>query len=449
MIESIQLNDSAHKLRKAGRYSDALNLYQEVWDKSHDKYAGAGMLNCLRKLSLLDEAVSHANVLISKFPDFDWCRLEVIWTYIEAFLENLEPKVPLENVVHFANKILILNPEGFALNKVVFTVLKAAKMVNNWAVIRQWVDKLDPSLLSTEQMEDSSGRKGWSQQALWFNYKIRSLVEKEEYYQAITLVENSSGKFPYSQQKFFIRLKALAQYRLGNLIEAESLYSSLCKNNKPDWWLLYEYARVISDSGRKEEGLRKMYQAAQGSNRIEALVALFYDIGILCRDLHRNVEARDHLILSRTIREKHDWKVPQLIEDTILELNILIGNEQKVRTIDEILRQCNGYWRQYSVQGEVSNGRGKQKVRSNLSGKVKLGYPERPFFYIETQQKESIFGYKTDLPDSIVEEDVVNFDAIPSFDKKKNKESWKARNIKKVIGVKSLISTKRPLDSQN
>ena len=433
MNESIQLNERAHKLRKAGSYSDALILYREGWDKFHDKYAGAGLLNCFRKLRFLDEAVSLANELISKFPDFDWCRLEVIWTYIEAFLENLDEKVPLENIVHFAKKILILNPEGFALNKIVFTVLKAAKRVNNWDVIRQWVDKLDPSLLSAEQMEDSSGRKGWSQQALWFNYKIRSLVEIEEYFQAISLVEKCSEKFPYSQQKFFIRLKALAQYRLGNLNEAERLYSGLCKNYRVDWWLLYEYAQVISDSGRKEEGLKLMYQAAQGSNKIEALVTLFYDIGISCRDLHRNVEARDHLILSRIIREKNDWKVPQLIEETILELNKLLGNEQEQRPINEILKQCIAYWRQNGIRSEVSNGSNKRKVRSNLKGKVKLGYSERPFFYIETQQKESFFGYKTDLPDSLTEEDVVNFDAIPSFDKKKNKESWKAKNIKKVI----------------
>lgn len=433
MNESIELNDKAHKLRRAGNYSDALKLYREAWDKFHDKYAGAGLLNCIRKLRMLDEAVPFANELISKFPDFDWGRLEVIWTYIEAFLENLDEKVPLENVVYFADKILVLNPEGFALNKIVFTVLKSAKRVNNWNVICQWVDKLEPSLLSIEQMEDSSGRKGWSQQALWFNYKIRSLIEKEEYDQAVSLAENCSGKFPYSQQKFFIRLKALAHYRLGNLNEAENLYSGLCKSYKLDWWILYEYAKVIRDSGRKEEGLKLMYQAAQGSNKIEALVTLLLDIGMSCKDLNRHVEARNHLILSKTIREKNDWKVPQLIEETVIELNKLIGNEQEQKSINEILKQCKGYWRQNSIQSEGSNGIDKRKYRSNLKGKVKLGYSERPFFYIETLQKESFFGYKTDLPDNLAEEDVVYFDAIPSFDRKKNKESWKAKNIKKII----------------
>jgi hypothetical protein len=42
------------------------------------------------------------------------------------------------------------------------------------------------------------------------------------------------------------------------------------------------------------------------------------------------------------------------------------------------------------------------------------------------------FCLKKDLPKNIIDGATLNFDAIPSFDKKRNKESWKAINIRSV-----------------
>jgi hypothetical protein len=46
------------------------------------------------------------------------------------------------------------------------------------------------------------------------------------------------------------------------------------------------------------------------------------------------------------------------------------------------------------------------------------------------KDEQSFFCYKSDLPPDITDGNEVTFDAIPSFDKKKNKESWKASNIR-------------------
>jgi hypothetical protein len=43
-----------------------------------------------------------------------------------------------------------------------------------------------------------------------------------------------------------------------------------------------------------------------------------------------------------------------------------------------------------------------------------------------------VFCIKSDLPGNIHDGEEIIFDAIPSFDKKKNQQSWKARGIKKI-----------------
>jgi hypothetical protein len=63
-------------------------------------------------------------------------------------------------------------------------------------------------------------------------------------------------------------------------------------------------------------------------------------------------------------------------------------------------------------------------------GKISLGRDDRPYCFINTDDGQSFFCSKSLLPSNIMDGDEVCFDANPSFDKKKNKESWKASNIR-------------------
>ena len=54
----------ANGLRKAGDFEEALPLYRDLWEKTADKFDGAGLLHCLRKLELFEEALIFADELI-------------------------------------------------------------------------------------------------------------------------------------------------------------------------------------------------------------------------------------------------------------------------------------------------------------------------------------------------------------------------------------------------
>jgi len=431
MTDLTEQKQKANELRKAGNHNEALLLYRNLWKETGDKFDGAGFLHCLRKLELFDEAIVLADELIVKYPEFDWCRNEVIWTYIQGILDKFKEEEPLEKVVEIAKRIMGLNPNGLAVKMIVFKVLKSAKSSNHWETVNEWVVKTDPGSLSTKPMTDDSGREGWSDQSLWYNYRINGLIEKGDAKEAINTVDEILERFP-KQRKFFLRLKALANHLLGNLSESEKIYQNLCSGYKPDWWMLYGYAKVVRDIGRREDALKLMYQAASGHSKLESMVSLFVDIGMLCKELGKYEEARAHFVLWKHIRDEKGWTISGSIINIVNDLNRIIGNNNEPSSITEALSICRSEWSKLlGKENDLKNlSYNHRKVKKGLVGKVSLGRSDRPFCFIIAKDKQAFFCYKSDLPPDITDGNEVNFDAIPSFDKKKNKESWKASNVR-------------------
>lgn len=430
MIDISQQKSQANELRKLGKYEEALPLYRELWEKTQDKYDGAGLLQCLRKDGLFDEALVLADNLINRYPDFEWSRNESIWTYIQG---TLSEDTPTKGIVDKANRIIELNPKGIALKVVVFKVLKSAKSSNHWGIVNEWVVKIDPSSLSSNTTSIDSGKERWSDQSLWYNYRIRGLLEKhdtkEELEEVLTLTEDASKKFP-RQSKFFLRLQASAYFTLGQHGKSAEIYGALCSKHKPDWWILHEYAKVVQAQEHDYKALILMYQAASSHQKLEAMVSLFADIGLLCQKMEKYREARAHLVLCKYIREVRGWIIPETIVSTLDALNDFV-DESEPSSQREAYDICQSEWRKLLIaEGLLLISEKKRKIREGIKGKVSLIDDERPFCFIDTEDQESFFCYKSDLPSNITNGDKVVFNALPSFDKKKNRESWKAINVR-------------------
>ncbi len=111
MITNKQQLNHANELRKNGQFENALLVYRELSKDSSDSFAAAGVLYCLRKLGLFNEALR----LCINPPDthlrVDWYRNEVIWTLIQGKLNKFDDKTSLVEVISVAESILALQPK--------------------------------------------------------------------------------------------------------------------------------------------------------------------------------------------------------------------------------------------------------------------------------------------------------------------------------------------------
>jgi tetratricopeptide (TPR) repeat protein len=430
--DRIAMSKEATDLRKDGQFNKALPLYRELSKDDSDPYSAAGLLHCLRKLALFDEALRLCTPTNEKHMALDWYRNEIIWTLIQAKLNKLDEKSPVEEVVSVAEAIFALQPRDiFTKWRVVHRVLKVAKSKSRWDIVLKWTELINSDELSIEPIKDDQGRDGWCDKALWYNYRIRCLIETGDVKQAVLIAQTASHQFP-RQAKFFKRLDGLANLRAGKFTEAEKLYSELCRGGRADWWILYEYAQALRRLGKSENALTTMCEAAQANKKLSSLISVFAEIGILCREMGRKEDARIHLVLCKCLREENGWSIPQNISLALAEIEKELGNGAGSIDTKAALLQCQQFWtRTVGAKHDLHEPSLKTRgVRKFLQGKLIMGQPDKPFCFIH-DTKESYFCLKGDLPKGVMDGSSLLFDAVPSFDKKKGRESWKAVNVRR------------------
>ena len=440
MAAMTELKHEANRLRKEQRFEAALPLYRELWEHTDDEYVGTGLLCCLRKLRLFDDAVALADELIPRYPDFEWCRREVAWTWIHGIMDREPENKPFERILEAADRVMGLNPDEMTKKAVIRRVLKMGSSLKRWKTVNEWAIKIDPDSLDTEPLiVDDSGRKGWSEQATWYNYRIKGLINEGDskgIEEAIVLANVACEQFP-RQRKYFERLKASAKHSLGDLDEAEQLYRSLCEGDRPEWWLVHGYARVVRDQNRKDDALKLMYRAATTCRTLKSMVALLRDIGRLCLEMEKWEEARCHFLLCKHVREAEGWSVPEELSDSIASTSHVMDAGDEPVSLEHALRLCRSHWDR--VLGVGEDGQrirpGDRKTRLGLTGKVLMGPGGKAFCFIAVEGEQPIYCHKSELPPNVENGGMVEFNARPSFDKKKNQESWKAYGVREHLHV--------------
>lgn len=418
----------ANTLRKQGLLLEALPIYQGLWKgENKDKYDVAGYLHCLRKLHRYEEAMNVVKECPNDFIDLDWCRNEMIWTHI-GYLKKGGEQASIGSILPLANKIMSLNPDDLQKNTVVLFVLKKAKQFKKWEVATSWVDRINPESLEKGTITLSKGTTVWSNYLIWHHHKVRCLIFQKRYQEAIELVDNTISDAS-QVKKFFLCLKAHAFEQMGETEKAIIIFEELSNHKKTDWWIVHQYANALNRKGEKEKALIKMFQAASLSYKLESIVTLLFDIASLCKELNRMEEFYFHLLLYKLIREKQEWSLKEDIEKLILETGVTLNRTQKI-TYKDVLQQCRCYWGIPNVSDKKRSREKKpnRQMKQDLLGNLTQVKVDKPFCFIKSSE-DSFFCYKSDIKGEPIEGLKVKFDIIPSFDKKKQQESWKAINV--------------------
>ncbi|TVZ14343.1 hypothetical protein [Maribacter sp. MAR_2009_72] len=422
MSDNLDKSAEANQLRKSGDFKAAIKIYRELWAIEENKFTGAGLLHCLRKEQKYNEALELSSEIYSKFPDFDWCRNECIWTNISAKLFNLPENIDTLSVVNIANSILEMKPEIIAYNFVVFKVIKTAKRNRDWVLMNDWLIKID-----SEELKSESEIKGnWTDRELWYYYKAVGLVAVGDFEKGLEFIENVKGEFR-SKSKFFDRLSAKAQIARQNFEGGEEIYKKLTRNDRVDWWILQEYGKLLIKNGKAVEGFKMLLRAAIAPGPLINKISLFSDLANEFEKQNKLKESFFHLHLVKLIREENGWFVSDELIKRTDNLRATTGHATVSNRIKDIFKMCKEIWSELGVRKTVNKSR--KSINSKmLRGFVKLGDPTKPFCFIKSG-KESFFCSKSELPKSINEGQQINFQLVKAFDKKKNKESVKATNV--------------------
>ena len=412
----------ANELRKNGNIDAALPLYRELWETSKDKFAAAGLLFCMRKKKMFDEALTLAEEAFSKFPEFDWCKNEYIWTLIQGKLYKFPDDGQLADMVSLVNKILELKPDEIAFKITVFKLLKTAKKQGDWNLLNDWIIKLSPDILTGYTDEET----GWTDKVLWYYYRVNGLIYSQNENEAINVINKNCGEF-YKQKKYFERLKAKAYINLEKFDDALEVYRVLV-TGRPDWWLLHEFGILLVKQKKVDEGFSYLIKAALSPPmKPELKVTLFSDLGSLLVQYKQPNHAIQHFKLAKAVRMEQGWKFEDL-DEKIANLGGNILDQTDIRTL---LRNCQEIWNGF-LPSNLSSPLIRNKSTRGLTGKVTSLIKGRPFCFIISEDSQSYFCRTDDLPSNTKLNQIVKFDIKPSFDKKKNKETLKAVNIKRV-----------------
>jgi len=411
----------ANELRKSGDIDSALPMYKELWDHSRDKFAAAGLLFCLRKKKLFAEALPLAEEAYSEFPDFEWCKNEYIWTLIQGKLYTFPDNGQLTDLANIVNKIVELKPDEIAYKITVFKLLKSAKKHGDWILLNEWITKLSPDILTGYTDEET----GWTDKVLWYYYRVNGLIYSHNEEEAIRIIDESCGEF-YKQKKFFERLKAKAFISLEKFDSALDVYKKLV-SGRSDWWLLHEYGDLLIKQNKIEEGFNYLIKAAIAPPmKPELKVTLFSDIGTILVKFKSPEEAIKHFQLAKAVRAEQGWGLGDLNEK-IESLGGDLCRESNIRTL---IDKCQIIWQGFLPKD--SHSLVNHKAMTGLKGKVTGLIEGRKFCFIKTEGNQSYFCSTSDLPDGTTNNQKVKFEVKQSFDKKKNKETLKAVNLKRI-----------------
>lgn len=408
-------SERANNLRKEGDFVAAIPLYQELYAINPDKYNLSGLINCYRKTGRFNEAKSLAEEVFNKYPDFKWGRNEYVWTLIQGQLNNFSETDSLDDLIVIVNNIIKAKPETISLNYTIFKLLKFAKKNKNWLVLNDWITLIDPDTLEQEN-------EGWSQAELWYYYRVEALINLKREDQAISIITENSNKIA-RKAVFFERLKAIAYMQLGDNENADKSYiKAMSFSRNVDWWLLHEYGTLLRKQNKKEEALSYMIKAATSKPMFTPKkLTLYSNIAELFIDQNNDDYAYIHLLLVKNIREENGWSLND-INDKLRLLNP--SHSFEGITTKELERKCKNIWDNIPPHSSFDN------PQRRITGKIISLYDDKTFCFIETKEKESFFCNKRDLPEGSKSGQIVVFSLKPSFDKKKNKESFSATNIR-------------------
>ncbi len=405
-----EIRAKASEARKNWNLKLAISLYESINEEERDSYDLSWLAYCYRKLKNYEEAHKIAVKAYKQFPNFEWCKNELIWSLIQWKIDN--PNTNFKDLLFLSKKILEINPDDLAFSKIVFKVLKEAKKNKERWVMKEWIKLIE----ERKDIFKSNEEKNWDNKNLYLLYKCEILLEENKWDEVISLLK--SEKYNSQNKKFFERLKGQAFLKSWKYNDAENSYKLLI-NDKSDWWIIQEYWELLIKTGKIDEGYKMLIKAVLlPPSKYEMKVTLIEKIWDILGSKWQSENQLMHYLFVKSIREKNKWNILS-IDEKINKLNWTLPNGK----IPNLLTMCKNLW--FNETWETV----KDNIQWPLIWIIKWLNNDKKYCFIFTETWESFFCSKNLIPKWHADKQTVKFEIEKSFDRIKRVDSYKVSKI--------------------
>jgi tetratricopeptide (TPR) repeat protein len=416
--------ESAELLRKNKDYPEACEQFAQIWQQNPGPFIGWRYAFCLRKMGRLEDAEKVAREALAKYPEDKFTKSELGWILYEKELKPAKEENDLGRVVYVANQILALNPDGLALAKVTLAVMKVAKGRRNWKVLLEWADRLTPENLDNQPMF-FDGKRGMSDRETWYVGRARALLGLERFDEARQFAQAGLSDFP--DGIFLLRTAALALARSGDLVGGTAEMRALLNHRRANWYMKAELAELEYQAGNHQAAYRLICDAVSNARQSdEYKLRYFVTLAQIALALGKLDVAAEHIALAKAIRSSQGWKIPSELVQVERDVLAALQASNQVwpelpQDPEQLGKLCLRCWREGAAEGMQFH-----------RGTVKPYPQDRRFAYIKRDDGgEDVYVVVRDLPRNCNQPGSrVEFALKASYDKKKERESVQATNVR-------------------
>lgn len=424
----------ATEFRRNKQYKAALSIYRPFWEQDPNQFNewdGWSYAYSLKETKQFKDALEVCRKLYPRFKTSEFIsNLYAQCIYYTQI--NVVKQPPIATQKKAVKGMLRLSPphreyslSGVAIFKLCKNLMKEKPV--QWLEIESWLNLMDPDLLSKEtfttRLPNGKTMEHASQQEEWYSLMIRvkaGLMQPKQLIELLDEAEKKNIKWHYQNDIWMKRKRAFAYHQLGQSEKAEHLLRQILQKKK-EWFLYADLAEVILDS---KEKLKIFSRAAIEKGKLHMKINLFKKISELLQNEETEKEYyKQHLLLRARIHLENGWNFPPDLEEQLDKEKIDLGN---VNNATEVYNQLFSYWEKLAgVEENRQQGKIHYLHNNGKSGMI-TGDDQKEYFFGMRQIK----GDKSKIePGAKVE-----FEMIIGFDKKRNRPSNMAENIKIVAG---------------
>lgn len=417
-------SSQSKNLIKSKNYKDVIRYYSDDSSKLKSEWDYYYYSLALWKEKDYQKGRLISREGIMKYPTFEMVRSPYCWClyylYVKGFdgSNELDFKRAVESILKYSKQEAYTPYERTIWKMVDWLKSKTGIHAEN---IDFYLSLMNPSMLSNQPYTvEINGRTQEieSKREKWYSLKSSVLLRKKDYEGCISICQEALSLFQklhHDNDIWFQYRSAVAHMELGNLEKAKNDFNKILIY-KEHWIIYYCLFRIYVLQKKNNDAIRMASSAMLSGGEYKSKVKLLEEFADMLKDVGFTEEAFYHLSFAVKLREENNWKIKELLLN-----NLKLYNKLSLDT-KELLSKLRAFWISNRHIGKIKYyGRIESLLSNNKAGFIISDKGEKYYFRFSGKQ---VSRYTIGSS--------VEFYIKDSFDKKKNRMSKEAIDVKVV-----------------